>query len=267
MCGQLLNWKQSVSIGEHCNQAGKAYLLGCASAYQKDLVPLKRTSIISLMTLKDLLSSEEYRQNLDFWYRAWNMVKTPYTQMPDLPYLPSIPQLLQEHGAKTVLDLGCGSGWLSIYLGRAGFAVTGIDVAAHAIDLARTWAGQEELKIRFDIGDIADISYGRASFEGVVANSIFEHLTLELAANTIDQLHLLLIKNGLFIGCFDQVGTGPGEYYKLEDGTHVYTDKGRKGMLLRCFSDEEIQELFKNWKILSFETLESGSRFVVATTA
>jgi SAM-dependent methyltransferase len=218
------------------------------------------------MTLKDLLSSEEYRANLDFWYRAWNMCKTPYTQMPDLPYLPSIPDILTEHGAKTVLDLGCGSGWLSIYLARAGFQVTGLDVAAHAIDLARMWANQEKWQIRFDISDIADISYGRSSFEGVVANSIFEHLTLELAATTVDQLHSLLIKNGVFIGCFDQVGTGPGEYYKMEDGTHVYTDKGRKGMMLRCFSDDEIKALFSNWTIEKFETLESGSRFVVATT-
>jgi SAM-dependent methyltransferase len=216
------------------------------------------------MKLKDLLSSDAYRENLDFWYRAWNMVKTPYTQMPDLPYLPTIPKTLEEYSAKNVLDLGCGSGWLSIYLARAGFAVTGLDVAAHAIDLARTWASQESLKIRFDIGDIADISYGRASFDAIVANSIFEHLTLELAGNTVDQLHELLIKGGVFIGCFDQVGTGPGEYYKLEDGTHVYTDKGRKGMMLRCFSDDEIKSLFKQWEIKTFENLESGSRFVIA---
>jgi SAM-dependent methyltransferase len=224
------------------------------------------TNISPLMTLKDLLSSEEYRANLDFWYRAWNMCKTPYTQMPDLAYLPWIPEILTEHGAKNVLDLGCGSGWLSIYLARAGFQVTGLDVAAHAIDLARMWANQENWQIRFDISDIADISYGRASFEAVVANSIFEHLTLELAATTVDQLHTLLIKNGVFIGCFDQVGTGPGEYYKLDDGTHVYTDKGRKGMMLRCFGDDEIKTLFANWNIKKFETLESGSRFVVATT-
>jgi cyclopropane fatty-acyl-phospholipid synthase-like methyltransferase len=222
-------------------------------------------TISPLMTLKDLLCSEEYRANLDFWYRAWNMCKTPYTQMPDLPYLPWIPQTLSEHGAKTVLDLGCGSGWLSIYLAREGFQVTGVDVAAHAIDLARMWANQEDWQIRFDISDIADISYGRASFQSVVANSIFEHLTLELAATTVDQLYEILIENGVFIGCFDLVGTGPGEYYKLEDGTHVYTDKGRKGMMLRCFSDEEIKTLFSRWKIEQFETLESGSRYVVAT--
>ena len=218
------------------------------------------------MQLKDLLSSSEYRENLDFWYRAWNMVKVPYTQMPDLPYLPEIPATLQTHRAQSVLDLGCGSGWLSIYLARAGFDVTGIDVAAHAIDLARTWANQEQLQIRFDIGDIADISYGKASFDGVVANSIFEHLTLELAKSTVDHLKGLMKPGGIFIGCFDLVGTGPGEYYKLDDGTHVYTDKGRKGMMLRCFSDEELHEFFADWKILDFRTLESGSRFVVAVS-
>jgi len=193
-----------------------------------------------------------------------------YYTLGRLDYPPSLIQRVVELSGLTkkdaVLDLGCGSGWLSIYLARAGFQVTGLDVAAHAIDLARMWANQEKCQIRFDISDIADISYGRSSFEGVVANSIFEHLTLELAATTVDQLHSLLIKNGVFIGCFDQVGTGPGEYYKMEDGTHVYTDKGRKGMMLRCFSDDEIKALFSNWTIEKFETLESGSRFVVATT-
>ncbi|HEY9681785.1 MAG TPA: class I SAM-dependent methyltransferase [Oculatellaceae cyanobacterium] len=218
------------------------------------------------MQLKDLLSSNEYRENLDFWYRAWNMVKVPYTQMPDLPYLPEIQSTLTAQNVRTVLDLGCGSGWLSIYLARVGFAVTGIDVAAHAIDLARTWANQENRQIRFDIGDIADISYGKGSFDAVVANSIFEHLTLELAESTIEHLKELLKPGGVFIGCFDLVGTGPGEYYKLDDGTHVYTDKGRKGMMLRCFSDEELHKLFTDWQITEFKTLESGSRFVIATS-
>jgi SAM-dependent methyltransferase len=192
------------------------------------------------------------------------MVKQPYTQMPDLPYLPRVPVYLQACQARTVLDLGCGSGWLSVYLARQGFAVTGLDISEQALNLAQTWSAQERLPIVFDLGDIAEIKYSSNSFDAVVANSIFEHLTYDLAKATIARLYEILNPNGCLIACFDKVGTGPGEYFELPDCTHVYTDKGRQGMLLRCFSDQELLALFENWKIVDFETFDTGSRFIVA---
>jgi SAM-dependent methyltransferase len=214
--------------------------------------------------LKELTSSKVYKENLEFWERAWAPVKNPYTQMPDLPYLPGIPAYLQEHKAHRVLDLGCGSGWLSIFLARQGFEVTGLDIAAQALKLGSMWAAEEQLAIKFDVGDIAEIPYAEQSFDAVVANSIFEHLTFDLAQSTMNRVKQLLVPNGVFVGCFDKVGTGPGEFFELSDGTHVYTDKGRRGMMLRCFSNDELRQFFAEWTIDKFDELESGSRFVCA---
>lgn len=214
--------------------------------------------------LESWLKSDVYKDNIAFWERAWGGVKVPYTQLPDLPYLSLLPQKLQQYGARRVLDLGCGSGWLSIFLARNGFNVTGIDVAAHALRLAETWAGQELLDIHFQTGDIAELPYPPNSFDAVVGNSIFEHLTYQLAEACIAQLKSIIIPGGAFCGIFDKVGGGPGEYYKLEDGTHVYTDKGRRGMMLRFFSDEELLSLLKGWTIDSMDTMESGSRIIWA---
>lgn len=214
--------------------------------------------------LRQLVSSEEYQNNLHFWERAWNMVKAPYTQMPDLPYLEKIPPLLKNVQTQTVLDLGCGSGWLSIFLARRGFVVTGVDISTHAIELAKTWATAEKLAIDFKALDIADISFPDGSFDAVVANSIFEHFTYDMAKITLSRLRHMLVPDGQFIGCFDKVGGGPGEYYELSDRTHVYTDKARRGMLLRYFSNEELRSLFEDWKVSIFEELPNGSRFVCA---
>jgi 2-polyprenyl-3-methyl-5-hydroxy-6-metoxy-1,4-benzoquinol methylase len=216
--------------------------------------------------LESWLKSDVYLENIHFWQRAWNMVKVPYTQLPDLPYLASIPAGLKASGVRSVLDLGCGSGWLSIYLARQGFIVTGIDLAEHAVELAKTWADQEKLEITFDKGDIAELPYPPGSFDAIVANSIFEHFTAELAAVTVARLKSILVPGGTFFGCFDKVGTGPGEYFSLADGTHVYTDKGRQGMLLRNFEDSELKKLFAGWKITEFQTLASGSRIVWANS-
>lgn len=206
-----------------------------------------------------------YSDNIEFWDRAWKPLKTPYTQMPDLPYIQEVPGRLRDAGIKRVLDLGCGSGWLSIFLGREGFDVTGTDIADQAIVLARTWANDENLSnVRFDVSDISSMPYSTGSFDAVVANSIFEHLTPDLANSTLQALKQLLRPDGYFFGCFDKVGTGPGEFYKMDDGTQVYTDKGRRGMLLRYFTDDELKALLLDWKIESFATIDSGSRIIWA---
>lgn len=210
-------------------------------------------------------TEDEYLQNIAFWDRAWNMVKTPYKQLPELSYLQRIPELLKERKTSQLLDLGCGSGWLSVYLARQGFDVVGVDVAANALELARTWAADENLSITFRQEDISRITGEDASFGAVVANSIIEHLTYSLASRTLQRIWRLLEPGGLFLGCFDLVGTGPGEYYKLQDGSQIYTDKGRRGMLLRCFSDSELNSLFENgWQILELSKVDAGTRLLLA---
>lgn len=205
-----------------------------------------------------------YQENISFWEKAWNMCKVPYTQLPDLSYIPRIAEELNKVSAKKVLDLGCGSGWLAVYLARQGFEVVGVDVSAQAINLANTWANQEELKISFQVGDASKLQYEAGSFDAVVANSIFEHFPIKQAQLMTDKVNSLLNEGGVFVGCFDKVGGGPGEYYTLEDGTHVYTDKARKGMMLRRYSLEELQDLFKTFKTMSNDEVDGGSIFLVA---
>lgn len=205
-----------------------------------------------------------YQENISFWEKAWNMCKVPYTQLPDLSYIPRIADELKKNGAKKVLDLGCGSGWLAVYLARQGFEVVGVDVSAQAINLANTWASQEDLKISFDVADASQLQYQAGSFDAVVANSIFEHFPIKQAQQLTDKVYTMLKDGGIFIGCFDKVGSGPGEYYTLEDGTHVYTDKARKGMMLRRYELDELQDLFKAFKTMENDEVDGGSIFLVA---
>lgn len=207
-----------------------------------------------------------YQENLEFWERAWSAAKKPYTQLPDLPYLAEMAEKLTQAGCQTVLDLGCGSGWLAVFLARAGFAVTGVDVVEHALDLARQWVEMEQLSAVFQCADIVKLPFPDSTFDACVANSIFEHLNHDLAVKCLAETRRVLKPGGLFFGCFDLVGTGPGEYYKLDDGSHIYTDKSRQGMLLRCFNDDELKQLFADWQLDSLVTIESGSRIVWART-
>lgn len=214
---------------------------------------------------KNVLDQKVYDENIAFWERAWSMVKAPYKQLPGLSYVERIPQVLSDNKVNKVLDLGCGSGWLSIYLGSKGFDVLGIDCSKQAINLGNIWAQEDNISAHFKVQDLATMEFPPANFEAVVANSIFEHFPKEFATEMAAKVYSMLKPGGVFVGCFDNVGGGPGEYYCLEDGTHVYTDKGRQGMLLRKYSDEELEEMFSSFATYKVDIVDGDSRFVVAT--
>lgn len=215
---------------------------------------------------KKVLDKKVYDENIAFWERAWGMCKSPYKQLPGLSYVERIPQVLSDNKVNKVLDLGCGSGWLSIYLVSKGFDVLGIDCSTQAINLGNIWAKEDNIPARFEVQDLATMDFPAGTFDAVVANSIFEHFPKEIATAMAAKVHAMLRPGGVFVGCFDNVGGGPGEYYCLEDGTHVYTDKARLGMLLRKYSDEELKEMFGAFQGgYDVDIVDADSRFIVAT--
>lgn len=206
-----------------------------------------------------------YEENLKFWDSAWKRVSKPHKELPKLPYIHEITRKLKKYQAKKVLDLACGSGWLSIFMSKYGFDVTGIDIAKPAIDLGKLWAKEDGANVNFLCGDIFNLPFKDGSFDAVICNSSLEHFRLDQAEVIFEKVHNILSDGGFVFGCFDKVASGTkGEFHELGDGTHVYTDKMREGMMLRNYSDDELKALFKGFDILSFDQNNYGSRLVWA---
>jgi len=75
--------------------------------------------------------------------------------------------LMLEPPPRSLLDLGCGAGWTSIFLARAGYEVLGVDISADAIALARGAAGE---------GGAAGASFTVADYEGFKADRLFDYV-------------------------------------------------------------------------------------------
>ena len=54
--------------------------------------------------------------------------------------------LADEHGARSVLDIGCGTGTLACLLAARGLEVVGVDPAAASLDVARRKPGAEQVR-------------------------------------------------------------------------------------------------------------------------
>jgi SAM-dependent methyltransferase len=68
------------------------------------------------------------------------------------------------------LDVGTGTGGVAVRAARKGAKVTGSDLAPALIETARRLAQEEELDIRYEVGDAEQLPYGDASFD-VVSSS------------------------------------------------------------------------------------------------
>ena len=76
-------------------------------------------------------------------------------------YFKRILQRLRIPG-KTVLDVGCGGGFLAEEFARDGFQVTGIDPSAKSVAAARKHAAENRLDIRYDVGREKQCSFPTA---------------------------------------------------------------------------------------------------------
>ncbi|MDA0772235.1 MAG: class I SAM-dependent methyltransferase [Cyanobacteria bacterium] len=216
-----------------------------------------------------MIDIELYQKNLAFWEDAWARVKKANTNVTDvLDYIPEIPLVFKEHDCKRILDIACGSGWLSFFLNEQGFEVVGVDISASAIRLANEVVAERKLNtVQFIQADMFAMDFPENSFDGILINACFEHLDYDRGAEFLQMIKKYLKPDGIMFGVFDKVASGKrGSYEVLEDGSHQYNDEYRDGMLLRYYNDEELEFLLQetNWQVISNRKNKHESRIVIA---
>jgi SAM-dependent methyltransferase len=82
-----------------------------------------------------------------------------------------------------VLDVGCGPGFLMLFLAELGIEVQGVDFSPSSRELAPA-----EVRDRILIGDVAEAHVEECSFDLVVCREVLEHLTVIQVRRTVEQL-------------------------------------------------------------------------------
>jgi 2-polyprenyl-3-methyl-5-hydroxy-6-metoxy-1,4-benzoquinol methylase len=150
----------------------------------------------------DILQS--WQQNADAWTHA---VRDGQIESRRLVTDGAIINAVLDHRPHSVLDLGCGEGWLVRALSAQGIRAVGMDAVPALIEQARAAGGE------FHVASYEDIITGQLSLKASVLVSNFALLGQESVQRLLAALPSLLEKDGYLIvqtvhpviACGDQV--------------------------------------------------------------
>ena len=70
-------------------------------------------------------------------------------------------QLLDLHAGSSLVELGCGSGWMTRFAARHGLDAHGYDISPEMIEIARELAAAESVDATFEVADMESLDLGR----------------------------------------------------------------------------------------------------------
>jgi SAM-dependent methyltransferase len=113
---------------------------------------------------------------------------------PDRSDLDAYVAMAGEFGARSVLDIGCGTGTFACLLANRGLAVTAVDPAAASLELARTKPGAD--RVRWIHGYATDLPPLNVDLATMTANVAQVFLTDDDWAATLRAAHAALRPGG-----------------------------------------------------------------------
>lgn len=118
---------------------------------------LRSMSFILFIVVWSMVSTKLYTELADIYHEMYQSIFDYGRQFRECH------SILKKHGAKSVLELGCGAGNLAPYFLEAGYDYAGMDVAEPMLRIAR----REQRDARFIHGDMSWFS-SRRKFDAVV---------------------------------------------------------------------------------------------------
>lgn len=193
----------------------------------------------------------------DFWESCWQsenseelygyLKKYQHMDSPDI-------DLFKAHGLRKICDAACGFGAYTLAFLSRGFEVESFDISPRAVEITR--AGLRRFgyaDVPCKAADILSTGYPNEAFDGVVAHSVLDHLTVASAQKALAELARITRPGGLILLSFDTAEEDDFRHAHilLPDGSLQYTGSGkRSGMIFHPYDRAGIRKLLDGYNII-----------------
>lgn len=149
----------------------------------------------------DLAMYDDYADR--WWSGETTWLRTLHAMVP--ARLRFFDRIVGDWRDKSVLDLGCGGGFMAEAMAEKGARVTGLDPARDALAAARRHAEQAGLEIDYREGQGEALPFDDGAFDIVLSCDALEHV--EDLEKVLDEVARVVKPNGLFL--FDTINRNP----------------------------------------------------------
>jgi len=142
---------------------------------------------------------ERHKSEESFHNNKYTHVKTSpghYAVNPTYRIFQRIKERIRNNNADTVLEYGCGTGWITVELASMGFNVYAFDISSEAIHCTKKLLLKKSLEKVCNLRTMGAerLDYPENTFDIVVGFAILHHLDLQMA---IPELHRVLKPGGV----------------------------------------------------------------------
>lgn len=204
-----------------------------------------------------------------YWNEVWNNPDIEEYQSYINRHVKSKPEFLdvfKEYHIKYVCDAACGFGAYSAMLAANEYHVSGFDIAESSIELTKKLLDSFKINTsEFIISSITSILFADETFDAVVAHAVIDHLKYSDAICAIEELLRIVKNDGLVYISFDGMEDDDMEFKHivLEDGSFLYSDIRREGLLFKYYTDEDIRTLLYGKNVIYRRTNVNGEREII----
>lgn len=157
------------------------------------------------------LTEPSYEQKLADEAALWGSVAAASDAPPDWRYQSDLRHniifhkkninalLSQIQPGMQVLELGCGSGWLTLAMAQRGADATGVDISAQSLEIARDYYAKIHSEVSgsviYQVADLNSMTLNSNAYDVIVIKGTLHHLPQ--AEHLIDQTYQALKQGGL----------------------------------------------------------------------
>lgn len=160
--------------------------------------------------------------------------------------------MLEKRKAKTVLDLGCGTGRHVIFFAQQGFDVYGLDSSAQGLKLTKNWLEEEKVQAHLSLHTMPEpLPYPEHFFDAVVSLQVIHHGTLATIRKVTREINRVLKPGGLLFVTVPKLKNQAGSFEQIEPHTFVPLDGREKGLPHHYFTRETLSAELNAYQVES----------------